>query len=174
MTHTLPRAGERRPYGFDRPIKLDSNPVLHAGLGRYMEIPLGGGCICGAVRYEVSELPLRVYACHCTDCQRITGSAFSLGVVVSADAFRASGKGRALAPPILAESGRTKRLGICPDCGVWLFDAPRPSTSFPGLVRVIRGGTFDDTRWITPTIHYWTRSAQKWIILNGTKYETQP
>jgi hypothetical protein len=66
-----------------------------------MELPLGGGCMCGAVRYEISELPLRVYACHCTDCQRITGSAFSLGVVVSAGAFRATGKDRALAPPIL-------------------------------------------------------------------------
>jgi hypothetical protein len=65
-----------------------------------MELPLGGGCMCGAVRYEISELPLRVYACHCTDCQRITGSAFSLGVVVSAGAFRATGKDRALAPPI--------------------------------------------------------------------------
>jgi hypothetical protein len=139
-----------------------------------MELPLGGGCMCGAVRYEISEVPLRVYACHCTDCQRITGSAFSLGVVVSADAFRATGKDRALAPPIIAASGRTKRLGICPDCGVWLFDSPRPSTSFPGLVRVVRGGTFDDTRWITPTIHYWTRSAQKWVALDGIRYEMQP
>ena len=64
--------------------------------------------MCGAIRYEISEVPLRVYACHCTDCQRITGSAFSLGVVVSADAFRATGKDRALAPPIISASGRTK------------------------------------------------------------------
>jgi hypothetical protein len=63
-----------------------------------MKLPLGGGCMCGAVKYEILEAPLRVYACHCTDCQRVTGSAFSLGVVVSDDAFRAIGKERALAP----------------------------------------------------------------------------
>lgn len=97
-----------------------------------MAPPLGGGCLCAAIRYEISAAPLRVYACHCTDCQRVTGSAFPIGVVVSEDSFRATGNERALAPPILAESGRAKRLGICPDCSVWLFDSPRtrgPSTS---------------------------------------------
>jgi hypothetical protein len=157
--------------------ELASNSVVYRQIGNWrgiMNLPLSGGCMCGAVRYEISEAPLRVYACHCTDCQRVTGSAFSIGVVISTNAFRTTGKELALAPPILAASGRTKRLGICPDCGVWVFDAPRPSSTFPGLVRVVRGGTFDDTHWITPTIHYWTQSALKWVVLDGTRYETQP
>ena len=45
-----------------------------------MELPQTGGCQCGKVRYEISEEPVSVYICHCLDCQRLTGSAFSLGI----------------------------------------------------------------------------------------------
>ena len=92
----------------------------------------------------------------------------------SADAFRAIGKEAQLAPPVIAASGRVKQRRICPDCGVWLFGEPRPGTEGPGLVRVVRGGTFDDTAWIRPTMHFWTRSAQKWLVLEGITHETQP
>lgn len=130
--------------------------------------------MCGAIRYEVTQVPLGVYACHCTDCQRITSSAFSLGVIVSADAFGVTGKEARLAPDAIAASGRVKRRWICPDCGVWLFGDPRPGTEGPGLVRVVRGGTFDNTSWIRPTMHFWTRSAQQWLALDGILHETQP
>ena len=48
-----------------------------------MKLPQTGGCQCGAIRYEISEAPQLVYTCHCTDCQRLTSSAFSLGMVVA-------------------------------------------------------------------------------------------
>jgi hypothetical protein len=47
-----------------------------------MELPQTGGCQCGAVRYEITQAPIMVYTCHCTDCQRMTSSAFSLGCVL--------------------------------------------------------------------------------------------
>ena len=50
-----------------------------------MELPLRGGCVCGAIRYEIAQEPLRVYACHCKDCQRFTGSAFAIGVVIPSE-----------------------------------------------------------------------------------------
>lgn len=130
--------------------------------------------MCGAVRYEISKEPVGVYACHCTDCQRITGSAFSLGVVVPDDAFRVFGREPRRAPDVIAASGRLKSRQICPDCGVWLFGDPRPSTEGAGLVRVVRGGTLDGTSWLQPTMHFWTRSAQKWLALTGIIHETQP
>ena len=46
-----------------------------------MKLPQTGGCQCGKIRYQVTEAPQSVYTCHCTDCQRLTGSAFSLGLV---------------------------------------------------------------------------------------------
>ena len=56
-----------------------------------MKLPQTGGCQCGSIRYEITEAPQLVYTCHCTDCQRLTSSAFSIGVVVSDRAFRLIG-----------------------------------------------------------------------------------
>ena len=53
-----------------------------------MELPQTGGCHCGGVRYEITQAPVMVYTCHCTDCQRMTSSAFSLGCVLPDGAFR--------------------------------------------------------------------------------------
>jgi hypothetical protein len=41
-----------------------------------MELPQTGGCQCGALHYEITQAPIMVYTCHCTDCQRMTSSAF--------------------------------------------------------------------------------------------------
>ena len=78
-----------------------------------MELPLKGGCVCAAIRYEIAQVPLRVYACHCTDCQRFTGSAFAIGVVVPSEAFHLAGPETRLVPNGVTEGGRLKRtLGM--------------------------------------------------------------
>jgi Glutathione-dependent formaldehyde-activating enzyme len=82
-----------------------------------MKLPLRGGCVCGAIRYEISREPLRVYACHCKDCQRFTGSAFAIGVVVPSEAFQLTGREMRLVPNGITEGGRLKRLSACPECG---------------------------------------------------------
>ena len=56
-----------------------------------MELPQTGGCQCGKVRYEITQAPQSVYTCHCTACQRLTSSAFSMGLVVAEAAFHLSG-----------------------------------------------------------------------------------
>src|SRR5215470_14224238 len=53
-----------------------------------MELRQTGGCQCGALRYEITQAPIMVYTCHCTDCQRMTSSAFSVGCVLPDGAFR--------------------------------------------------------------------------------------
>jgi hypothetical protein len=138
-----------------------------------MELPLRGGCICGAIRYEISQEPLRVYACHCMDCQRFTGSAFAVGVVVPAEAFQLTGLETRLVPNGITEGGRLKRVAACPECGTRLFGDLRPDWHRKDMVRTVLGGTLDDTSWLRPTIHVWTRSAQPWVILpvGSTVYE---
>jgi hypothetical protein len=121
-----------------------------------MKLPQTGGCLCGKIRYEISKAPQLVYTCHCTHCQRITSSAFSIGITVPETAFRLSGiEPRPLQR--IADSGRTNTRWVCPECAVWLASPPRD-----GLIR-IRAGTLDDTSWLTPTRHIWTRSKQPWV-----------
>jgi hypothetical protein len=133
-----------------------------------------GGCHCGGLRYTITQRPLAVYACHCTDCQSLTGTAFGLAVLVPAAAFTLAGTPR-LIPRVLG-SGLVSQRSICPECGVWVCGGSKADVVTRGEKRVVRGGTLDDTSWLRPTTHYWTRSAQPWIVFpeGVTRYETQP
>ena len=128
-----------------------------------MNLPLTGGCHCGALRYEISAAPILTYTCHCTDCQRITGTAFSLGVIVAEDAFRLV-KGEPRPVERIADSGRVNVRLLCPDCGCWIAGTARPNEAGV-LVRRVRGGTFDDRSWLRPTQHIFVRSKQPWVTL---------
>ena len=136
-----------------------------------MQLPLTGGCQCGTLRYEVTEAPRLVYLCHCTDCQKMTSSAFSMGVVIAESAFRLT-KGEPKLAPRKTDSGRIANRVLCPDCGCWISSAPRPGAT----VRTIRGGTLDDTSWLKPTAHLWTHSKQPWVAIPAGDriFETQP
>ena len=134
-----------------------------------MQLPQTGGCLCGKIRYEISEAPRLVYTCHCTECQHLTSSAFSIALAVAGFRLTADEP-----QPLesVADSGRVKIRWVCSVCGCWLFSTGKPSD---GLYRV-RAGTLDDTSWPRPTMHFWTRSKQTWITLPGDDqtFETQP
>lgn len=134
-----------------------------------MKLPQTGGCQCGACRYEITAEPRGAYTCHCTACQNHTGSAFSMAVLVDEAAFKMT---RGTLKPIerKGDSGRTVTRFVCPDCGSWICNGPRPDG------RRVRAGTLDDTSWVRPTTHFWTRSKQPWVVLpEGDKvFETQP
>ena len=136
-----------------------------------MKFPQTGGCQCCAIRFEVTQPPQMVYTCHCADCQRMTSSAFSMAFVVKEAAFRLTAGVPRLIPRI-ADSGRALNRWICPECASWISGHPRPDSA----TRTVRGGTLDDTSWLRPTVHLWTRSKQPWIMLpdGDQKFETQP
>ena len=148
----------------------------HAEETNLVKLPMTGGCICGAARYEIMEEPLHVYACHCTDCQRASVSAFSIGVAVPGAAFRLVGKELQAAAGGVTSGGRVKTRWVCPDCGICLSGGVQIGTEPPGYTRIVRGGTLDDTSWLNPTTHFFTRSKQPWVILpDGVSvYETRP
>jgi hypothetical protein len=126
------------------------------------EFPQPGGCLCGDVRYELREDPVAVYFCHCTDCQRESASAGYLGVVVKQEALAfTQGEAALEAVKVVLSDGREKGWRGCPRCKVRLGSAIQTT---PGLAS-IDGGTLDDTSWLVPAGHLWTRSAQPWIAL---------
>ena len=137
-------------------------------------LPLTGGCQCGALRYEVGEAPSMTYTCHCTDCQHITGSAFSLAITVRDSAFRLT-KGEPRLVQRTADSGRVVTRWLCPECGCWIVGGPQKGEDGQ-MIRRVRGGTLDDTSWLRPTAHFWTRRKQKWVMLpEGDRvFATQP
>ena len=128
-----------------------------------MQLPLTGGCHCGALRYEISAAPILTYTCHCTDCQRISGTAFTLAIIVPESAFRLT-KGEPRPVERIADSGRANIRLLCPDCGCWISGTGRPDDAGV-LVRRVRAGTLDDRSWLRPTAHFFTRSKQPWVTL---------
>jgi hypothetical protein len=141
-----------------------------------MNLPLTGGCQCGKLRYEITEAPRLTYTCHCTDCQHLTSSAFSMAFVVPDSAFRLIA-GEPRPTQSTADSGRVKIRYLCPVCGCWICSPPHPSVGAENVVvRRVQAGTLDDTSWLRPTAHFWTRSKQPWVVLpEGDRiFATQP
>lgn len=136
-----------------------------------MLLPYTGRCLCGATQYRVSDEPIMVYACHCTDCQKRSGSSFGLSVWVNRAAIEVT-KGLPEARTTTSEEGRVQHIRQCEQCYTRLWTEPpkRPA------VGILRGGTLDDTSWLQPVAHIWTRSAQPWFVFpEGVKcYEVQP
>ena len=118
-----------------------------------------GGCACGAVRYRLTSEPMFVHCCHCLNCQRQTGSAFVVNLLIEGDRVDlVAGEPQAVDVP--RDDGSTQRIYRCPDCQVAVF------SEYGGrAVRFVRGGTLDDPKEITPDVHIYTRSKVGWVAL---------
>lgn len=120
-----------------------------------------GGCTCGYIRYQMSAHPLIVHCCHCTWCQRETGTAFALNAVVETDAVRiATGDCERIKTPSLSGNGQV--IARCPSCHVALWSHYHQSGPNISFVRV---GTLDDPRQFPPDIHIYTSTKQPWVVI---------
>jgi len=118
-----------------------------------------GGCACGAVRYRLTSEPLFVHCCHCLNCQRQTGSAFVVNLLIEADRVELTA-GQPEPVDVPRDDGSTQRIYRCPTCDVAVFsEYTRPE------VRFVRGGTLDQPRDVRPDVHIYTRSKLPWITL---------
>jgi len=131
---------------------------------------LSGGCLCGAVRYTAAGRLDRSYACHCTDCQIRSGSAFAIMLPVPEAGFAVSGE--TLAVPQREAHGVEATLHSCPKCLTRLFTR---NPLWKGLV-ILRAGTLERSSEIVPAFHIWVRSRQPWIVLpaDRPRFDTQP
>ncbi len=116
-----------------------------------------GGCQCGYVRYTVVDEPIRLNVCHCTDCQKQSGSAFGMSLVIKPESLLIE-SGELQEFQVKADSGREKTCGFCPKCGVRIVNRSSVLCS-------IKAGTLDNTRDLKPDAHYWNASKQGWVSL---------
>jgi hypothetical protein len=123
---------------------------------------LEGGCSCGAVRYRLTSQPLFVHCCHCLNCQRQTGSAFVVNLLIEAERVELLA-GEPVPVDASRDDGSTQRIFRCASCQVALFSEYGVAT-----VRFVRGGTLDEPRAITPDVHIFTRSKVDWLELPGS------
>ena len=133
--------------------------------------PLKGSCNCGYIQYEVLEPFSFQIACHCTQCQKHTQSAFSLIGALSFENFRLL-SGRLKRWTKTADSGNLADCYFCPECGNRIYHE-NPAT--PGALR-LKLGTLENTDVIDPRVHIWTSQKQSWYrIPEGVLvFETQP
>ena len=130
-----------------------------------------GGCQCGALRYEISGEPVALVACHCKDCQRQSGSAFGMSLIVKREHFRWLG-GEPRTFVTKGDSGARKDCLFCGECGSRIYNA---TAKLPDTLNV-KPGTLDDTSWLSPVMHVWTASKQPWTpIPDGVRcFERNP
>lgn len=123
-----------------------------------LTIPQEGGCRCGQVRLKISAQPFLTMACHCTDCQKMSSSAFSLSAAIPAEGFEII----AGEPVIGGLHGGTRHY-FCRHCMTWMFTRPEGMDWFVNL----RSTMLDDTSGIAPFIETFTSEKLPWAATSA-------
>ena len=120
---------------------------------RLHDLPWEGGCRCGRVRIKVSAPPMLTMACHCTGCQRMSASAFSLSAAIPSEGFEVT-----QGEPVIGGLHGPTRHYFCPHCMSWMFTRAEGMDWFVNL----RPTMLDDARGFTPFIETMTSEKLPW------------
>jgi hypothetical protein len=120
---------------------------------------LTGRCLCGQIQYSANADPAIIAVCHCKNCQKQTGTAFSLIVGIPRSTISIQGKLKTFCDT--GDSGQVVERNFCPECGSPIISnvAVMPELTF------IKAGTLDDTSWLDPKMHIYCDSAQHWSLI---------
>ncbi len=120
-----------------------------------------GGCRCGKVRYSAEAEPIFAGICHCTSCQKITGTSFSTVVAIPAPALTVTGNVKVYDGK--GDTGQGTHSTFCPECGSPLLG----TADIMQDVVMIRAGTMDDSSWVKPSMQIYCDSKMPWVALGG-------
>ena len=123
-----------------------------------------GGCLCGAIRYEIASTPAMTGVCHCKNCQKQAGSAFSTLAAVAKDEFKFTEGEPRLYLDGETKSGNQVERYFCGNCGSPIYSAlgSQPDQVF------LKTGTMDDTTGFNPQFHAWCDTKQNWVTLDDS------
>ena len=130
-----------------------------------------GHCLCGSVSYEISSPSVFSITCHCTDCQKASGSAFSINLGVPDDAFSVTGD-TLTEYADTGDSGLELRHYFCNQCGSPIFNE---ADAMPGL-KIVKAGTLDDATSFKPDTNIFCSSRMAWLTQNDetTDFDKMP
>lgn len=140
--------------------------------GGIVKFPVEGSCQCGGVTYRLWSAPLRVVACHCKECQKLSTSAFSITMVVSASSIEFQGEMGEWSR--VAESGNINGARFCPGCGNRIYHF-NPDT--PDEIKLkLAPSNLSDPDMFSPTAHVWVSEKQGWYVIpeGMPVYDKQP
>ena len=133
---------------------------------RDWKLPRKGGCRCGETRVELTAPPMIAAVCHCTGCQRMTASAFSMTLTVPSAGFAVT-----QGSPVIGGMHGAPRHFFCPRCMSWMFTRPE---GMDEIVNV-RAPVLDDHRDFTPFIETYTQEKLPWVTTPAVhSYPTFP
>jgi hypothetical protein len=118
---------------------------------------IDGSCHCGAISFTAEAEPSQVMACHCTDCQVLSGAPFRAIAMVPIERFSLLGQPKTYVK--VAQSGELRAQVFCPECGTPLYSAAAEN---PKAV-AIRLGCVAQRAELKPSLQYWHRSALPWL-----------
>ena len=121
-----------------------------------------GGCLCGAIRYEIHAEVSGLRACHCYNCQRSSGNFGTVNAVVPTDSLKITKGTPKMYHDAATRSGRTLSRFFCGECGSPVYSSRNPN---PGFV-VVRAGTLDDSDALKITGNIWTSTARPWAFID--------
>lgn len=124
-----------------------------------MKASISGGCHCGKIRYSSAALAENSVACHCEQCQRMSGSAVAVRVGLRPGDLVMEGAQWLTTYASRSEGGKTTERSFCSVCGSPML------LRFEGVADLvfIQAGTLDDRSWVRPTAHLWCQHAQPWL-----------
>lgn len=125
-----------------------------------------GGCRCGQIRIRIAAPPLLTMACHCSGCQRMSASAFSLSVAIPSQGFAVT-----QGEPVIGGLHGDAHHFFCPWCMSWMFTRIEGLDDFVNL----RATMLDDHGWFAPYMEVWTAEALPWAKTGAPRsYATSP
>ncbi|URK86542.1 GFA family protein [Rhizobium sp. RCAM05350] len=131
-----------------------------------LNVPQEGGCRCGQVRLKISASPILTMACHCTGCQKMSSSAYSLSAAIPADGFEVIA-----GEPVIGGLHGASRHYFCPHCMTWMFTRPEGMDWFVNL----RPTMLDDSSGFAPFIETFTSEKLPFAATAAVhSYETFP
>ena len=131
-----------------------NDPIDHSSL---VMAKISGQCQCGAVRFAVTGKPVTAFVCHCTECQRQSGSAFGMAAWLEQAELHLE-RGQLKEWIRQTSSGKQMACQFCADCGSRLFHQVLGSSFLS-----VKPGSLDEPSQFSPVAHIWVASKQDWV-----------